>query len=426
MVDEQPDVEIPGGPEVDPNDEKYSAFFEAEMSTATRVMGRRNILVDDESNARKYGLEIPSLAMQYVVQSDVLFMESLMLVAGRPASHKSSFAFEIARWVLMYGGAARVYDTEMGKISPKLATNLIGQDRMSERTWQIRLCTSLNVWQQSISSLMRSYRKTFALNRRLEKKEKRLPLMPFCIIIDSLTGRSSTVNIESFEKDSSGDSPIVQGMRNAKAISDWLQNQEWLSMPWYVVMIRHEKEGQIAQTFRGGTKPKTTPGGKAPDFLGGYDFRFSVRDTHRLKDRGYNLVHIKCNKLAFGVDKRECDVRFSWEWMDVGEGVSEQIPQWEWDLATAQFLANFDHASVRDICHVVEGGTKPDPRFNCKQLGLTEVTGHDLGAAVRHDEKLYRDLQDYLHIARWNRFDPHMEIVEEPERKPMRKGKSSK
>jgi hypothetical protein len=408
--------------DVPPEDEQYASFFDAEMREATKIMGRHNVLVGDETKARKYGVELPSLALQYVTQNNVLFMEHLIMLAGRPASHKSSFAFELARWCIMQpgGGFARLYDTE-GKYSPGLAENLIGDlahTVLGTNSWQVRVCETLDQWSELFGRDLRKYRDTFAIGRRLKKKEQRMPLLPAAMIVDSLTGRTTETNIRSAMKD--GQASNTQGMRTAKSISDWLQIQTFTYTPWYIVMVRHEKPGGMQSSFMAGRAEKQTPGGKAPDFMGGYDFRFAVVDRYKSDNnsRGYNLVRMVLNKNAFGVDRLRCAVRFSWQWVDPGGGAPPlQVPRWEWDLATAEFLAGWDHADIKDLCHVVQGGTKPDPRFNCKQLGLKDVTGQDLGLAVRQETTLYKALQDYFHIARWQTFDPAVIVPPEPDKK---------
>ena len=125
--------------EVDVADDKYSAFFASELKAAKKFTGRHDLLVADESEARRYGFEIPSLALQYICQSNVLFMESLMLIAGKEATHKSSFAFEVARWVLSSGGFARLFNTEGGKFNPRLPPAVIGRHLINQNSWHVRI-----------------------------------------------------------------------------------------------------------------------------------------------------------------------------------------------------------------------------------------------------------------------------------------------
>jgi hypothetical protein len=387
--------------------DQYDSFFSAEIDYASKVMGRHNVLVGDEAKARKYGIELPSLMLQYINQADVFLMEHLLFVAGKPASHKSSFAFEVARWIIEAGGFARLHDTE-GKYSPQLAESLIGT-KVNQRTWQLRVCESLDAWTEMVSKDMEAYRKHFKIGEKLKRGEKRPPLLPACMIIDSLTGRTTQDNIKNVNK--TGQSSNTQGMRTAKAINDWLQTRNFNYLPWYTIIIRHEKQGGM----EGGFSPlagmtKKTPGGVAPDFMGGLDLRFAVVSNYRGQKAGFNLVKMKTKKNSFGQDNLAGQVRFSWEWRDNEFGETEQFPKWEWNLATAEFVAKYEKADIKDICHVVQGGTVPNPRFNCKQLGLKDVDGETMGAAIMQDEKILKQLQDYLHIVRRTKFSPDMEI----------------
>lgn len=417
MVSNEEDVQIEQ-PEAQAEGQ-YSAFFGEEMKLASKVMGRHNVLVGDEAQARKYGIELPSLALQYVTQNNVLFMEHLIMIAGKPASHKSSFGFEIARWCIMQqnGGFGRLYDTE-GKYSPGLAENLLGNldnSVLGDNSWQVRVCESLDQWSELLATDLKNYRDAFIIGRRPKRGEKRMPLLPAAMIVDSLTGRTTNANIKTANKE--GQASNTQGMRTAKAISDWFQLQTFTYVPWYLIVIRHEKEGGM-ESFASFSRPeKKTPGGRAPDFMGGYDFRFALAGSHRATNNksGYNVVKMTLKKNAFGVDRHNCLVRFAWDWVDPEDGTDPiQVPRWEWDLATAEFLAGWERADIKDICHVVQGGTKPEPRFNCRQLGLKDVSGRDLGMAVRQDEKIYKALQDYLHVKRWQTFDPAVIVPPDP------------
>jgi len=150
--------------------EQYCAFFEAQQDAAVRTMGRHNVLVGTEEQQRKYGVEIPSIALQYVVQSDVLFMEQLLMLAGKPASHKSSFAFELARWVIWQagGGYGRVFDTER-KYSPTLAMNLIGDldcTPLGDHSWGRYVCDTYDQWAKAFTKSIKNYRNHFAIGRK--------------------------------------------------------------------------------------------------------------------------------------------------------------------------------------------------------------------------------------------------------------------
>lgn len=384
-------------------DEAYAGFFAAEMKEAAKVMGRENLLVGTDAQSRKYGLRLPSLALQYVIGSDMFFMEHLMLLAGKPQSHKSSFAFEVARWTMAANGYARMYDTEL-KYSPGLAEQLMS-GVCNERSWQVRTCVSADVWQKMFSTDLARYREAFGIGQKLKRGEKRLPLMPFTLIIDSLTGRTTEENINTFDKE--GKASNTAGMRTAKQITDFLQVQNFMYMPVYVVMVRHEKDPTTTGGGWGAARAKQTPGGKAPDFIGAYDLRFAVIDKHRSHDSGYNLVRITCKKNAFNPGESKAVFRFSWQWADTDAG-RVQTPKWEWDLATVEFIANFDLVGIKDICDITAAGSKANPTFSCKKLGMIAVSGQELGLAIRQDDKLVAALQDYLHILRGNVFDPHM------------------
>lgn len=378
----------------------YDAFFGAELKQATVAMGKDDVVVGGQDSVMRFGLPIPSLALQYALQSDVFPMAVMTMLAGKPASHKSSFAFEIARWCITAGGYARLWDAEH-KFNPDLAAGILGP-LPDSRSWQYRRPDTIDEWSTNLAADVSLYREHFKL-RDGDDIGSGLPLIPGCTIIDSLTGRASSEISEKFEK--KGETDTAQGMRIANAIGRWLQLATFKHLPWIVLVIRHEKEGGINQSFSGfGAPQPNTPGGKAPDYHNSLDLRFSVIERTREANYGYNTVRIKVHKNAFGVDKLSCDVRFSWTWMDEADG--KQAPRWEWDLATAQLLANYDRADIKQICHVTQSGTKARPLFSCRTLGVSEVNGDDFGMALRANPEITKALQDYLHISRLRQFTP--------------------
>lgn len=379
----------------DKSDVQLDSFFEAELDRARGTVGDRRIMVGEDSDQYCYGLPIPSLAFQYVLQSDVLPFEKLIYMAGEPASNKSSFAFELARWVINAGGFARLNETER-KFNPDLASALLGN--VTDRQWQIRFCEKLEEWQTLLWDDVKLYRKFTESTGKRGKSS--IPKFPACMIIDSLTGVTTEGGIDAVDKQEAGKLQ-AQGMRDANVISRWLQSINFTGLPWYVIFIRHEK-ANITESFGYGNRVRT-PGGVANDYFASYDFRFKVIKRHRDQGTkyGYNLVEVKCHKNAFGINGLKFAIRMSWTAVDTG---SEQGPvnviKWEWDLATAQFLANFDKEDIKDICHVVDTGSVNNPIFSCRQLGLKEVTADDLCLALRQESTIFTALQNYLNIHR--------------------------
>lgn len=410
-------------------DERLSSFFASELKSATKAVGRHKILVGNELDTRRYGVMLPSLALQYILQTDVLNMESVILVDGKAKSHKSSLAFEIARWIITLGGYARLCETEGLKVSTTLVRGLIGDDLINDNSWRIFPLESIDEWRDMTTGHIELYREHFGLVTAKGKKDKgrdrveteagkakrgkRPPLLPVCWIVDSLTGRSTEGNIETARKPGGNN---MQGATNAKSINDWLQNTSLLYLPWVIILIRHTKEGKIGLNLGpAAANQPSTPGGKMPDFVGSYNLRLSVINKVREEDFGYNVVRFKCVKNGFGVDDLACDVRLGWAWMQTEEGVvkdeTAQIPRWEWDHATAELLATLGAPGIDDICgKIVVGGTKAKPRFTCRKLGLTDVTGSEFGMAIRTDKAVLHQLQDALHIVRGKEFSADMEV----------------
>lgn len=387
---------------------QYAPFFHAELLENQKRVGRHNVMVDRDASARKYGLEIPSLALQYVLHANVLFMESVILLDGPPNSHKSSLALEIARWVIGAGGYGRVFDTE-AKADSGLDDLIIGSG-INERTWHVIACPTMDDWIVALPRAIALYKDYFILNRPLKPREKRLPLLPVCTIIDSVTGRSTEDNQESAAKDGPTN---VQGMQMAKQIAYVLQNFNLLYAPWYIFAIRHVKRGAMQGYGPAAAYVERASGGASLDYFGRIHWRLKVVDEQQRADGGHHLVRIRCLKNSSGEGKLECGIRFVWRYASTGDGRYEAV-WWDWPTATAEFLAGFDSAAVRDVCHVTrsDSGTKAEPRFSCKQLKLKDVSASDLDISLRADAAMYAALQDALFIKRYPIFDPQSAIPE--------------
>ena len=94
------------------------------------------------------GIPLPSLSLEYLTGNDVFPLSSLIQIAGKWGSCKSTLAYEIFRWFYEFGGRSVLLDTE-SKYSPELCHNVMrsGDD---DSAMIYNRCESLEDWQTRI------------------------------------------------------------------------------------------------------------------------------------------------------------------------------------------------------------------------------------------------------------------------------------
>ena len=112
-----------------------SPFMAKMLETSAKHFGDKNIHVGTKQ--RIVGLELYSLALQWLIDLQVLPFQSIVAVAGEPKSYKTSSLIEFARMFLRpmeadipdskwEPGVASIVHTE-GKWSPSKVTSMLGE-----------------------------------------------------------------------------------------------------------------------------------------------------------------------------------------------------------------------------------------------------------------------------------------------------------
>jgi len=181
---------------------KASPFLEKLVNANRRKFGDSSVVVGTET--RVVGVEPYSLALQYLLDLQVIPLQSIISLAGEPKTYKTSLMLEIVKQFMAVGGLGIVHNTE-GKWSDSKARSMMGD---AGDLLQVVPCATLETWQESASSYLKSIKEA-CVNRKeaIAKKgrgDKELAdmIIPPCAIgIDSLTGAQSTYLNEKIEKD---------------------------------------------------------------------------------------------------------------------------------------------------------------------------------------------------------------------------------
>ena len=337
-----------------------------------------------EHHDQQVGVPLPSLALEYLTSSSVLFLGRLYGISGPSESFKSTLALALGREVVRYGGGVGLVETEGGKISPATIRSMWG-DQHAE-SCVLECVESLEAAQDMLTWFYKF----------ITKKRPNRDAM-FCLIVDSLTGAASDDRHAQIMKDGHGRRDYAY---EAQFWTQWLRTFASRLAKWPIplIYVNHEKQAMD------GSNPnaKTKPGGVAQDFYALIYLSSTKIRSNETLDKVTTQVRIKVTKNSFGLPKRRVD-------LPVVVDLSGDRPIIDYDFghATAHLLAGGD-SRIKDICHVTttsDSITAATRRFSCKQLGLSKVTGAELGHVVHEDSELMDRLRKAMHITKYRTFD---------------------
>jgi len=328
-----------------------------------------------EHSMHHIGLPLPALAMEYLLGSNVLYLGALYGLAGPPQSFKSAFAQELGKIIVSHDGINTICETEGGKIAAVILQSIYGRyaDRVS-----MRLEHSVEAAQSYLSNCIEWFKKQFPNRDQL-----------FGLILDSLNGSSSNERHASIKKKGHAERgfPI-----EAMLWSKWFQDQAPKFMRWPAVFIfvNHEKR-DINDPRR-----KRHPGGDAQDFYSTVYMHVHRVKTNEGVEQVVNHLTLQTVKHSFSLPRRRINIPLV---LDKSKGHLF----FDWGHATADLLADTKKLGsvVKDVVEVTSSSSSMAAltrTFSCKQLGLTQVTGAELGKAVHANKKIMRELRKILYV----------------------------
>ena len=330
------------------------------------------------------GVPLPALSMEYLFCSNVMFLGAMYGLAGPPQSYKSNLALELGKQIVDMGGINAVCETEGGKISPTVLERIYGD---KADYVQLNCVGSIEDGQKYMTTAYKWYQKTYPKRDQL-----------FGVFCDSLNGSNSEETAQKIAKDGSvGRSFPLEAM----LWTNWIKDRapKLAGWPTVFIAVNHEKEGVDEN------RTKRHPGGIAQEFHSTVYMRISRVRTNEGVEQVINHLRVQTTKHSFGLPRRKINVPF------VVDKTSEP-PRlfFDWGHSTADLLADKkNHGAVlKDIIEVSASGdsmTGLTRTFNCKALGLKEVTGAELGAAVHADAELMKKLRTALYIREYPIWD---------------------
>ncbi len=312
------------------------------MDEAKAKFGEDRIYTGKESEARLVGLSVPALSMRYLLQSNILPLSRAVQITGTQESCKSSFLYEIYRWIRCNGGRSYHIENE-SKDSDALRLSILNYDHNAS---ELFVSDSLEEWQKYLTWLTDE---SVIKAQLLGTKDKPGPgkSVPIGFGVDSLTAKSSLEVQTGVEERGFADRvhPV-----DALKLSSYLKclPQRLVGWPFIFLCTNH-------------LKPQKGPTG-AIDYHtpGGYSIKFQETFEIRMKriadiDSGDNGVMIQfvTQKNSIGPGRKSIKAAFRWYFDQNMNG--RQVSYWDWNAATVALLDEFKgglRGQLEDICDI--------------------------------------------------------------------------
>jgi RecA/RadA recombinase len=398
-------------------------FLNMLLSAGEKQFGKRGLYVASQQEKYTYGLEHYSIALQYLLDSNIVPLQNMMSLAGPAKTYKTSALLEFSKLFVTppVDGMCMFINTE-GKMSSTKIPSLLGDysDKVilspanSIQQWQEKATFVLN----QIKDAQEKIEACKSSNGRSQKEYKDVKIPPTIICIDSLTGAQSDMMIEQVVKEGSAPGKTFQD--RAALITQWLNTwgSQITGLPVFILLSNHLKDA-IGMSGPGGPG-KMTPGGAAAGFHVSYEIYVSrIKDIDKANCEGA-MLQWRLNKSSLGQDKRRVTIPYYETYNDAGQ----QIAWFDWDEALCLLLMELQEESrykeLREVCGIQEiAKTGYGKVYTCNALGIDRkkaleenCTASVVGGGLQKDPALRTKLRDIMHIKMHKVWTPDFEVPE--------------
>lgn len=358
------------------------------------------------------GIPLGNLVLEYVFASNVLLMERLVMLSGKPASCKSTLGFYLLKLAGMNGGGGQLVDTE-NKVSPTLLASIL---REYEPRVQVVTAPTLDKAQAAMTAAIQTYIKGDVQQDEPADpgiddesidfiKPKKKPVAPkkkvhvdntwpFGIMMDSINPKTEATADKIAEEGSAGKS-YADG---ANSNTTYLANMMGVMMGRNVFMVAvgHAKPGMPAPGSKPGMDTTTVPGGAAWMFHASYHFRLTGYAGKSSKAVNSKIVTIQNKKNSMGDENRKVKVAFYW--CKSEEDATQQMSWFDWEQATVDLLTDKETMPVNKLSTIINVVKHDDGTVNCKELKLKDASPTEFAAALYASPEILTGVRKALGI----------------------------
>lgn len=385
---------------------KRDSYFRSIAESARSKFGHGGVMAGSDTNQMVLGIPMPSLALEWLIQQDVLPLGVILMLVGKWRTCKSALLYEIFRWFEKCNGGAILCEAET-KFSNDLCQSIM-QYEDDECPIILNRCKSVEEWQRYLTYYMNEQKRRMIGTANEPGPGRTIPV---CYAVDSLSGKSSEEKLEKLKKEgSTGRAFPVEALINTefiRAISGELDN--W---PFSLILINHLKEKMNTET---GESTRHTPGGAFVSFQESFEIETSIWkskiDTTHFDGHG---VRLKCMKNSFGASERSIKTRMLWwdEQIGVaenGDPIYKQQTVWDWDWATITCLSTLPAKYTQRLKEIGFDLSVKSPTAdveclaNCQAAGMAKdeyLPFQEVGRLIRENEELTNRIRNALGIKR--------------------------
>lgn len=302
---------------------KKKSFEQLDLGALT--MEVQKALGNDET--AMCGVEVPSLALQYLLNSRVLPFSKMIEIFGAPGAGKSTFLYEIMRWSLQAGGFAYLGETEQ-KDSIDIRRAICKWNKSLISRISVKYDITLEGWVNQLNEAITYYDKLY---------EKYGPSFPVVYGIDAVTSAGTERSFEEFKDEGCGTERVAE---LANRLTSYVRNLPGRikDKPACLVFVNHAKQ-KIGATAGFGDEAET-PGGKAVKYYSLIRLELKYVGQEKRVAGTIRKVKIKVRKNGIQEAGKEMLVRLRYSKTPDPVDPEKSILQieWDWDTADIEFL----------------------------------------------------------------------------------------
>lgn len=352
----------------------------------------------NEFKEAQYGIPLKHYCLQYLFGSTGLRYGGFYLLAGKPKSCKSPFAFFLCHLCCENDGVSFLYELE-GKASPTLIYSMFSdhEDWLDNKgPFQILSGMSLDGAEKHLTKgVLKNFKKAKAYDT------------PMIVDWDSISGAATddvTEKLESGEVVSKGFHSKPHIMKHFT--ENWVGVRGLLPVVFVGVLQEKEKVSEAGRSAFAAPQ-KSYGGGDSQLFKAGTLLSFSLMG--QLPTGNGKLVRIKTALNGFA-DARQIETKFVWDQFGSLEEES-QGHKWLFAEATARLLAT--PKIVGNLRDIIDVKMNDQGFVTCKQFGLDKVTPEEFEAALFAPENdgTLDDLYKYYKIEKIHTPEGYSDFV---------------
>lgn len=339
----------------------------------------------NEFKEAQFGIPLKHYCLQYLFGSTGMRYGGFYMMAGKPKSCKSPFAFFLAHLCCENDGISYLYELE-GKASPTLIYSMFSDhEDWLDPTGPFQILTGLTLDEAEkhlSKSVIHNFKKAEAYDT------------PLLIDWDSISGAATedvTGKLEGGEVVSKGFFSKAHIMKHLS--ENWVGLRGLLPVVFVGVLQEKEKVSDGARSPFAAAQ-KSYGGGDSQLFKAGTLLSFSLMG--QLPNGNGKIVRIKTALNGFA-DARQIEVKFTWDQFGDLEEES-QGHKWQFAEATARCLAA--PKIVGNLRDIIDVKMNDQGLVTCKQFGLDKVTPEEFETALfaPENDATLEDLYKYHKI----------------------------